>query len=80
MKEVKKQMLKMFCDSCGKEIKGRYYQVNLVCSDTEERRYDGFARLKEQSGMRVIPDIVGFCPECAAPAIRLYESIRERRG
>lgn len=72
-------MLKMFCDSCGKEIKGRYYQVNLVCSHTEERRSDSFARLKEQSEVRVIPDIVGFCPECARPAIRLFESIRERR-
>lgn len=78
-------MLRMFCDSCGREITGPYYQVNLIYRDTEERRQplrfttwdmtnkSTAAALEEQEGEKVIPDITGYCPDCAKPAIRLVK-------
>lgn len=76
-------MIRMFCDACGKEIKGRFYEVRLVTRDTEERGCTTYLTTDSIAvtnainvGGRLIPNVTGYCPECAAPAIRLVEGDR----
>lgn len=67
-------MVRMFCDCCGKEIIGRYYKVKLFACSTEDRYKDVAAQNAMCSSYlaeRVIPDIVGYCPDCAQPAVKL---------